>query len=209
MNGFFTTVNGDPLDWESFDSEADLVDAIRRHLLTNDQNEWLFHEGLSIEDCLNGRYGGDHEENVAKLYDEWNAVIGKRVFGDAPDERADPGRRFELDCQDNSCEFHGKGRGGMRTNGGCRCLDLPFKKRMGLRQFIHDKDAELERLRMASVAAEDSEKQLHDAEARIEAALAVGHNDDCLFCGLKDKALGGGDDSHASTGRRGQELGGE
>ena len=28
-------------------------------------------------------------------------------------------------------------------------------------------------------------------KARIEAALAVGHNDDCLFCGFKDKALKG------------------
>jgi hypothetical protein len=26
------------------------------------------------------------------------------------------------DCGDNSCMFGGRGKGGMRTNGGCRCL---------------------------------------------------------------------------------------
>ena len=26
------------------------------------------------------------------------------------------------DCGDNSCLFGGKGKGGMRTNGGCRCF---------------------------------------------------------------------------------------
>lgn len=26
------------------------------------------------------------------------------------------------DCGDNSCLFGGRGRGGMRTNGGCRCF---------------------------------------------------------------------------------------
>ena len=30
-------------------------------------------------------------------------------------------RRSALDCGDNSCHYKGKGRGGMRTNGGCRC----------------------------------------------------------------------------------------
>ncbi len=27
------------------------------------------------------------------------------------------------DCGDNSCLFAGKNKGGMRTNGGCRCID--------------------------------------------------------------------------------------
>ena len=29
----------------------------------------------------------------------------------------------QLDCGDNSCLFGGRSKGGMRTNGGCRCLD--------------------------------------------------------------------------------------
>ncbi len=28
----------------------------------------------------------------------------------------------KLDCGDNSCFYKGMGKGGMRTNGGCRCL---------------------------------------------------------------------------------------
>lgn len=35
------------------------------------------------------------------------------------------------DCGDNSCLFGGRGKGGMRTNGGCRCFkDLPTAKRI-------------------------------------------------------------------------------
>jgi hypothetical protein len=35
------------------------------------------------------------------------------------------------DCGDNSCLFGGRGKGGMRTNGGCRCYrDLPAVKRI-------------------------------------------------------------------------------
>jgi len=32
-------------------------------------------------------------------------------------------------------------------------------------------------------------QRVNEAEATIERALAVGHNDDCIFCGLKDKEL--------------------
>ena len=35
------------------------------------------------------------------------------------------------DCGDNSCLFGGRGKGGMRTNGGCRCFtELPHAKRV-------------------------------------------------------------------------------
>lgn len=30
-------------------------------------------------------------------------------------------RLAQSDCGDNSCMFYGRGKGGMRTNGGCRC----------------------------------------------------------------------------------------
>lgn len=32
-------------------------------------------------------------------------------------------RLSQKDCGDSSCQFAGKGKGGMRTNGGCRCVD--------------------------------------------------------------------------------------
>jgi hypothetical protein len=31
--------------------------------------------------------------------------------------------RYDLDCGDNSCYFKAHGKGGMRTNGGCRCVE--------------------------------------------------------------------------------------
>lgn len=30
----------------------------------------------------------------------------------------------QMDCGDNSCLFAGRGKGGMRTNGGCQCYKL-------------------------------------------------------------------------------------
>ena len=35
------------------------------------------------------------------------------------------------DCGDNSCLFAGQGKGGLRTNGGCRCFrELPTTERI-------------------------------------------------------------------------------
>lgn len=31
-------------------------------------------------------------------------------------------RLAQMDCGDSSCLFAGRGKGGMRTNGGCRCI---------------------------------------------------------------------------------------
>lgn len=40
-------------------------------------------------------------------------------------------REIAPDCGDNSCMFGGRGKGGMRTNGGCRCFkDLSQAKRI-------------------------------------------------------------------------------
>ena len=53
-----------------------------------------------------------------------------------------------MDCGDNSCQFEGRDRGGMRTNGGCYCLeDLDFDKRMRALGYIRHLEAEVERLR--------------------------------------------------------------
>lgn len=35
---------------------------------------------------------------------------------------------MKLDCGDNSCYFMENGKGGMRTNGGCRCFNDPLKR---------------------------------------------------------------------------------
>lgn len=42
-----------------------------------------------------------------------------------------------LDCGDNSCLFDGRGKGGMRTNGGCGCLDgLKATQRRRVRLYL-------------------------------------------------------------------------
>lgn len=42
-----------------------------------------------------------------------------------------------LDCGDNACAFDGAGAGGMRTNGGCRCLEgLGHRQAGRVRRYI-------------------------------------------------------------------------
>jgi len=65
------------------DDEHWIVDAIKAHLLTPQQRQWLFEHDLSVEDLLNGRYGGDLEEEIYKIYDDWNKKLGFKEFGDA------------------------------------------------------------------------------------------------------------------------------
>ena len=62
-----------------YDDEKYLVQAIKMHLLTEQQKTMLFRVDLSIEDCLNGRYGEQPE--VEAMYEEWNAKLGFRCFG--------------------------------------------------------------------------------------------------------------------------------
>lgn len=47
--------------------------------------------------------------------------------------------------------------------------------------------------RVAILAALRDAERERQAESRVKAALAVGHNDNCIFCGLKDRALASGD----------------
>jgi len=59
-------------------------------------------------------------------------------------------QEYILDCGDNSCYFHHRGSGGMRTNGGCRCKVAQVKRyyehQLELRgkawPSIHDKAAQ-------------------------------------------------------------------
>jgi len=63
-----------------FHSEEYEVEAIEKHLMTEDQRKWMFDNHLSIEKCLNGRYTGDipvHE----MLYKPWNDKLGFTMFG--------------------------------------------------------------------------------------------------------------------------------
>jgi len=64
----------------SFDSEEYLVAAIKKHLRTTHQRQWLALADISIEDVLNGRYGADMENAVRGILDEWNTKLGFTHF---------------------------------------------------------------------------------------------------------------------------------
>ena len=67
---------------DAFDSEEYLVSAIKKYLRTEKQKQWLYNHDLSIEDCLNGRYPGNLEEEVDEvLYKPWNEILGFHEFG--------------------------------------------------------------------------------------------------------------------------------
>ena len=61
-----------------FDSEEYLVEAIEKHLLTEDQRRQLFDNKLSIEKLLNGRFGD--EPVVDQIFAEWNTALGFEHF---------------------------------------------------------------------------------------------------------------------------------
>ena len=64
-----------------FCGEEYLVQAIEKHLLTEDQRKVMFHYRLSIEKMLNGRYLSSISPVVEKIYGEWNAKLGFKSFG--------------------------------------------------------------------------------------------------------------------------------
>ncbi len=63
------------------DREEHIVGVIKQYLRTSEQKAWLDAHDLSIEDLLNGRYGGQDESEVAAIYGAWNAKLGKKMFG--------------------------------------------------------------------------------------------------------------------------------
>lgn len=62
--------------------EHQVVSVIRVHLLTLEQRKFLFENGLSIEDLLNGRVNGNLNKKIAEMYKDWNDKIGEKYFYD-------------------------------------------------------------------------------------------------------------------------------
>jgi hypothetical protein len=63
-----------------FCEEHYLIEAIEKHLLTEEQKAKILAANLTIEKMLNGRYSIE-EEMVESIYQEWNAKLGFRSFG--------------------------------------------------------------------------------------------------------------------------------
>jgi hypothetical protein len=61
-----------------------------------------------------------------------------------------------LDCGDNSCMFDGRDKGGVRTNGGCRCLTgLSWAQRARVLQYVRRMSEKSNVLQNASGTKED------------------------------------------------------
>lgn len=71
-------------EWEDLGVSQDeryLVDAIRSKLLTQDERREMFNRDISIEDVLNGRTTGNHDDFVQQLFNAWNKKLGWTEFG--------------------------------------------------------------------------------------------------------------------------------
>ena len=64
-----------------FCEERYTVQAIEKHLLTEDQRKRMFDMRLSIEKMLNGRHGNLESSTVDAIFEEWNTKLGFREFG--------------------------------------------------------------------------------------------------------------------------------
>ena len=83
-------LNGEPT-WEQvvefwkddgdFCGEEYLVQAIEKHLLTEDQRNVMFSNRISIEKMLNGRCPGGMSLIIVWIYQEWNTKLGFKCFG--------------------------------------------------------------------------------------------------------------------------------
>lgn len=66
---------------DGFDTEYQLVEAIAFNLRTFEQDKSLRKAGLTIEDCLNGRFCDAHEGAVLSMFSDWNDRLGFKCFG--------------------------------------------------------------------------------------------------------------------------------
>lgn len=64
------------------DKEEHTVAIIKTHLRTSEQKLWLAHMDISIEDMLNGRTDGAYADKVESIFKEWNARLGRPMFGE-------------------------------------------------------------------------------------------------------------------------------
>ena len=82
-------LNGKPT-WEQvvafwkegeFCEEHYLVEAIEKHLQTEEQRQLIFANFLSIEKILNGRYILNQSAIVISIFNDWNTKLGFKAFG--------------------------------------------------------------------------------------------------------------------------------
>ncbi len=67
---------------EGFNDEYQNVAAIKQYLLTEEQRKWLYDNRLDIADVLSGRTDETHEDEVNKMFADWNSKLGKMPNGE-------------------------------------------------------------------------------------------------------------------------------
>jgi hypothetical protein len=60
-------------------SEHEVVRAIRKGLLSQEERQWMFDHDVTVEDMLNGRVENDPPE-VHAMFVRWNEVLGFKAF---------------------------------------------------------------------------------------------------------------------------------
>lgn len=64
------------------DSEHDTEQVVKRYLMTQPQKQWLFDNDYSLDDVFSGRIEGDDKQAQAdEFFTEWNARLGREIFG--------------------------------------------------------------------------------------------------------------------------------
>jgi len=75
-----TLTEEEKLHFTNPDNEAELVNAIRTHLLSKTQRQQLFDANISVEDILNGRFEERYSTLIDALFTDWNEKLGRRQF---------------------------------------------------------------------------------------------------------------------------------
>ena len=65
----------------SWDNEPYLIQAIEKHLLTEEQRATLYYNHMSIQKMLNGMTVGAQSNIKADIYKQWNEKLGFKCFG--------------------------------------------------------------------------------------------------------------------------------
>jgi len=65
----------------SHDDDTWKIEGIKKYLRTEEHKKMLYDMDLSLEDILRGRYSGESESDVYKIFADWNEKLGFKAYG--------------------------------------------------------------------------------------------------------------------------------
>jgi hypothetical protein len=63
------------------DTEEEVIDIIKKHLLTESQRKQLYEHKLDVGDILHGKFYEEDEVLVGQIFEAWNKKAGFKAFG--------------------------------------------------------------------------------------------------------------------------------